>query len=87
MTCGTPVLATPVGSIPDIIIHEKTGFILPDNSPESIKDSIIKGLNYPDLNSVIDNGKCLVENKFSFEKAVESYALILSNFSKHNQNY
>jgi hypothetical protein len=31
---GTPVLATPVGAIPDVIIDDKTGFIMGNNSPE-----------------------------------------------------
>jgi glycosyltransferase involved in cell wall biosynthesis len=28
MTCGTPVFATPVGAIPEVIIDDKTGFIM-----------------------------------------------------------
>jgi glycosyltransferase involved in cell wall biosynthesis len=40
MACGTPVLATPVGGIPDIISHGKNGFILEDNSPQSIADTV-----------------------------------------------
>jgi glycosyltransferase involved in cell wall biosynthesis len=85
MACGTPVLATPVGAIPDIIINKKTGFILPDNSPDSIEESIIKVLNHPNLDTVVTEGKSLIENKFSFEKAVESYATILSKFIQSNK--
>jgi hypothetical protein len=36
LTCETPVLATPVGAIPDVIIDGKTGFIMENNSPECI---------------------------------------------------
>jgi len=28
MACGTPVLATPVGAVDDVIISGKTGFLL-----------------------------------------------------------
>jgi glycosyltransferase involved in cell wall biosynthesis len=35
MSCGTPVLATPVGVIPDVIIGEKTGFIMENSTPWS----------------------------------------------------
>src|SRR5439155_25341026 len=29
MACGTPVIATPRGSVPEIVVHGETGFILP----------------------------------------------------------
>ena len=35
MSCGTPVLATPVGGVPDLIEDGITGFILEDNFPET----------------------------------------------------
>jgi glycosyltransferase involved in cell wall biosynthesis len=49
MACGTPVLATPVGAIPDVIIDGKTGFIMENNSPECIAENVIRALNSPDL--------------------------------------
>ena len=45
MGCGTPVLATPVGAIPDVIIDRKTGFIMENNSPECIAENVIRALN------------------------------------------
>lgn len=44
MACGTPVLATPVGAIPDLIIDNKTGFLLKENSPYCIKKNIIRAI-------------------------------------------
>ncbi|WGI17651.1 glycosyltransferase family 4 protein [Methanonatronarchaeum sp. AMET-Sl] len=40
MACGTPVLASPVGSIPDIIEDGENGFILKENTPEGIAEKI-----------------------------------------------
>jgi glycosyltransferase involved in cell wall biosynthesis len=45
MACGTPVLATRVGAIPDVITDSRSGFLLGFNSPEGIASSIIKGLS------------------------------------------
>ena len=45
MACGTPVLATPVGIIPDFIIDGQTGFMMEDNSPQCIAENIIRVLN------------------------------------------
>ena len=36
MGCGTPVLATSVGGVPDLIKDGNIGFIVKDNSPEML---------------------------------------------------
>ena len=48
MACGTPVLANPVGAIPDLIIEGKTGFIMENNSPEIIAQNLLRVLSEPD---------------------------------------
>jgi D-inositol-3-phosphate glycosyltransferase len=40
LACGTPVVATDVGDLKNIIIPGKTGYIVPDNSPEHLADGI-----------------------------------------------
>lgn len=70
MACGTPVLATPVGAIPDVIKDGETGFILQDNSPECIAKNVIRALNHPILEPITRNACALVERGFTFEKAV-----------------
>jgi glycosyltransferase involved in cell wall biosynthesis len=77
MTCGTPVLATPVGAIPDIIIDGKTGFIMKDNSPECIAENVIRALSSPDLEKIVKNGRRFVDENFTFEKTVGIWRSIL----------
>jgi len=78
MACGTPVLATPVGAIPDVIRDGETGFIMENNSPECIAENIIRALDHPDLEQIARNARALVEREFTFEKAVERYRQILN---------
>lgn len=40
LACGTPVVATPVGALPDIIQERINGHVLADGSPESIARGI-----------------------------------------------
>jgi len=77
MACGTPVLATPVGAIPDVIRDGETGFIMEDNSPECIARNVMRALNDPDLEEVAERGRRYVEGEFTFEKAVERWRGIL----------
>ena len=49
MACGTPVLATSVGAIPDIIEDGKTGFIMANNSPDLIRRKIIEIIQRDDF--------------------------------------
>ncbi|MPW38613.1 glycosyltransferase [Thermococcus sp. 101 C5] len=77
MACGTPVLATPVGAIPDIIKDGETGFIMKDNSPECIAENVIRALNHSDIESIAENGRKLVEQKFTYEGAIERWSNII----------
>jgi glycosyltransferase involved in cell wall biosynthesis len=79
MACGTPVLATPVGAIPDVIIDGKTGFIMENNSPECIAENVIRALNSPNLEEIADAGRRFVEENFTFERTVEKWKKILQS--------
>ena len=43
--CGTPVIATPVGSIPEQVIPEKTGYIVPMKDHEALAEALTNALN------------------------------------------
>ena len=81
MACGTPVLATPVGAIPDVVKDGETGFTMEDNSPECITRNVIRALNYPDLDEIARNARAAVEKEFTYEAAVARYRNVLGSFS------
>jgi glycosyltransferase involved in cell wall biosynthesis len=56
LACGTPVMATPVSGVPDVVREDDTGF-LPDAS-DSISLAIdIEGIPDRDLDTVSRNGR------------------------------
>jgi len=79
MACGTPILATPVGAIPDIIKEGETGFLLKSSDPRHIAERIIELLNKPDLlEKVSVNAYNYIRENFSFEKTLDVWRKILS---------
>ena len=44
LSCGTPVVASRVGGIPDIVDHGHNGFLVDDLSPENLTNMILKAL-------------------------------------------
>jgi glycosyltransferase involved in cell wall biosynthesis len=77
MACGTPVLATKVGAIPEIIRDGEMGFILESNSPECIAENVIRALSSPNIRRIAENGRQFVEKNFTFDKTVERWKKII----------
>jgi glycosyltransferase involved in cell wall biosynthesis len=73
MACGTPVLATPVGAIPDVITDGKTGFIMENNSSECIATNMIRALDSSDLEEIAEAGRHSLWKRFTFERVVERW--------------
>ncbi len=81
MACGTPVVATPVGAIPDRIKDSETGFSMEDNSPRCIAENIIRALNYQELDRIAANARALVEKEHTDEVVKERWHQILTSIN------
>ena len=79
LACGTPVLCTAVGSVPDIIIDGRTGFLLADNSPEVISEAMTRIFIRNDLQDVAIRGRDLAEAQFSYHSAVASFGGVMKS--------
>jgi hypothetical protein len=77
MACGTPVIATPVGSIPDVLIDGENGFLIDDNSPAALAESIVRALQRPQLQQIAVNARTLVETEFRYEKLIKTWESII----------
>lgn len=49
LACGTPVLATAVDGIPEIINHENDGWLVPAKDKQMLASAIVKLLKHPEL--------------------------------------
>ncbi|MCW4045025.1 MAG: glycosyltransferase family 4 protein [Candidatus Bathyarchaeota archaeon] len=82
MACGTPVLATAVGGIPDVVSNTNTGFLMEGNLPSCVAEEIIKTLDNPDLMRIAKDAKTFVEREFVYENAVERYKKVINSVMK-----
>ncbi|QGA83134.1 Glycosyltransferase [Halomicrobium sp. LC1Hm] len=77
LACGTPVYATPVSGVPDVVRDGETGFHIADRDPATLRDGIESILGRDDLDEISARGRALVEDEYSFEAACERYREIL----------
>jgi glycosyltransferase involved in cell wall biosynthesis len=80
MACETLVLATPVGAIPDYLADGTNGFIMKDNSPNCIADSIGHALNHPDKELIASNARDLIIHEFTLDSAICKWRKIVEKF-------
>mgnify|MGYP000094312738 CR=1 FL=1 len=47
MACGTPVICTDVGGMPEVVVHGETGYIIPPNDPQALREALHAIADHP----------------------------------------
>jgi len=71
MAYEIPVVATPVGGIPDFLEDEKTGYVCKVKDPESVAEKIkyiLDEKNKEEVSAIVKNAKKLVDEKYNWDK-------------------
>ncbi|KPK02768.1 MAG: hypothetical protein AMK71_01210 [Nitrospira bacterium SG8_35_4] len=72
MASGVPVVATRVGGVPEVVIHEKTGVLVEAGDHEALAGGIIKILSDNQFASqLVDNARELVQKGHSLEHMID----------------
>ena len=69
-----PVVATRVGGLPEVIVHEETGLLVNQESSPALADAITLLLDHTDV--AVQMGQAArrrVEEVFSWERCVDAY--------------
>jgi glycosyltransferase involved in cell wall biosynthesis len=85
MPCGTVVLATSVGGVPDLIRDEETGFILANNTPDCIASNVLRALSHPRLGVIAENARRLIEQEYGRDAMVEKRRIALDALMNHKR--
>lgn len=71
---GTPVVATRVGGIPEIVRDGVDGLLVPPGSPEALSEALVRLIRDPALlHSLAKDGRRWIAERFQFETMVRRY--------------
>ena len=77
LAVGTPIIATDVGGVGELIKHESNGFLSRPGDLDSMASQALTLKRYPELaESFVSRGRALVERKFSFKNRVAALETI-----------
>lgn len=80
MSKNIPVIGYPAGGIPEMIIHEETGFLV--KNEHDFKNAIEKIIKHPQLLKLItENAQKKIENEFSMHKLYQDINAIYEELS------
>ena len=72
MACGTPVVATSVGGIREVVVHDETGWLVPPADPAALAAAMRALLAQPERAAAFGRaGRRRVEAQFSWERIAE----------------
>ena len=85
-SCGIPVFANPVCGIPEQIVEGETGWLLSDNSPQRLAESIKSKITSSDYSLVSKNCRNHILENFSEESMVSNYRQYYKEILAKNLN-
>jgi glycosyltransferase involved in cell wall biosynthesis len=69
LATGLPVVSTYHSGIPEVVLHEETGLLVPERSPDELGAALISLLSNPDLAARLGQaGRTLVKDQFCLSK-------------------
>ncbi|MHA1833728.1 MAG: glycosyltransferase [Candidatus Baldrarchaeia archaeon] len=81
--CSKPVIASNVGSIPDVVLHGKTGLLFQVGDVEELTQTIVHMLACPEEAEKMGyEARKFVEERFSIDKVVSVFEVLYENVLK-----
>jgi glycosyltransferase involved in cell wall biosynthesis len=86
MALGTPVVATRIAGVPDMLAHETSGWLIPPGDAGAMAAGITRLLTDPALRSQFAAaGRSTIETRFSFRERMNRIQRIYDELLQHQQ--
>lgn len=83
MAASKPVVATGVGSTPEIVVDRETGYLIPCGDADALAEAVLRLLKDKGLAENMGRaGRKKVEEKFTLRKMIERYESIFTSLSR-----
>jgi len=82
MACGTPVLATPVAGVPDVVNDGETGYLIKNKSLEDRLLAIRPLLFENELKKVSEASRALILREYTRDAAIRRYTMMLNTINR-----
>lgn len=83
MACGTPIVSTAVGAIPELCIDGVTGLVVPHSDPTALADSLARLLDSPDRVQWGRNGLARVRDSMTWDRRAAATLEVLREAAEH----
>ena len=83
LSCGTPVLGTRIGAIPELLERFDPAWVIPEPNPRSIADTVLSALKrpVPDRNALHRR----IANEFDWDRIAERYIRLFMSLVQHEE--
>jgi len=76
--CGVPTLATDVGSIGDIVVHDETGYVVPAGDQRAFDAALARLLDDSDVRTRLGNAaRARCAERFTIEAVAPTWLRVL----------
>ena len=80
MASSKPVVATNVGGLPEIVVHDQTGYLVEPQNTEALAEKLIFLLENDALRSRMGQaGRKVIEEKYSLQTMIDNYQNLYEN--------
>ena len=75
---SSPIIATDVGALPEVVIHEKSGLIVPPNDPQQLANAILRFYS-EEMESTLTAGASEERKKYTWDAMVDAVEQLTIN--------
>ncbi len=75
---SSPIIATNVGALPEVVINEKSGLIVPPNDPQQLANAILRFYN-EEMESMLTAGASEERKKYTWDAMVDAVEQLTIN--------